>query len=55
MRKSYVPVLALGFILISVFLNDNSLHKVEQSCIANGKTPNVEKTLLAVNWSFSCR
>lgn len=55
MRKIYVTVLALGFILISVFLNDNSLHNAEQSCIANEKNPIVEKTLFAFNWSVSCQ
>ncbi len=54
-KKIYVSVMILSLVLICFLVNYSSLQHAKQSCIESEKTPMVEKTFLAFNWSVSCK
>jgi hypothetical protein len=49
-----ISSMVLAFLIISAVLNGNSLTSAKNACIDNNKTPTVEKSFLAFNWSVSC-
>ncbi|XXM72374.1 hypothetical protein ACQ0QQ_00275 [Lysinibacillus sphaericus] len=48
-------MMVLTFIILSTALNYSSLSFAKAICIDNNKIPAVEKSLLAFNWSVSCK
>ena len=54
-RLTLLSVTAFIFLLFLAVLNNNSLNYAKNACIDNNKTPLVDKTLFAINWSVSCK
>lgn len=54
-KNLYVlSLIVLSLLILSAVLNFNSFNYAKNACIYNGKTPIVDRTFLAFNWSVSC-
>jgi CHASE3 domain sensor protein len=47
-----ISVIIFSFFVISIVSNYNSL---ENACVENNKTPNIEQDFLAINWVVTCK
>jgi hypothetical protein len=55
MKKTKLfSVTLLAFLVVAVLSNYQSLQIAKNACIDNDRTPQVEQSPLAFNWSVSC-
>ncbi len=54
-KNLYVlSLIVLALLILLAALNLYSFNYAKNACIDNSKTPIVERTFLAINWSVSC-
>jgi flagellar basal body-associated protein FliL len=55
-KSLYVlSLMVLAFLIMIAVLNYTSFNYAQKACIDNNKSPIVDKTFLALNWTVSCQ
>jgi hypothetical protein len=54
-KISWLSFVCAACITLAAALNYGSFNFAKNACVDNNKTPIVDKSFLAINWSVSCK